>query len=228
MEVLLNDESLNGQYTEEEFIEFCKNDLLPILSELDQYGMTLLKAYSTYSKMITSSESVRSILQIRGNPVLDRMKCYLVQLTKDPFWENSIKTDLTLKYEGCISDVPNCFTEAYARDGLLLSFSDERFLEKWLDIICDEKVSKIRNIGTYDSCCFHLSELGYIVIWEKNSFFIKDIGYKFEVRFNEGHHNIAHFHLSNADEEQLLISNSHLEKIINAIYLGIINFLQIK
>lgn len=34
--------------------------------------------------------------------------------------------------------------------------------------------------------------------------------------------------LSNADEEQLLLSNSHQEKIINAIYLGIINFLQIK
>lgn len=34
--------------------------------------------------------------------------------------------------------------------------------------------------------------------------------------------------LSNAEEEQLLLSSAHQEKIVHSIYLGIINFLQIK
>lgn len=201
MEVLLNDESLNGQYTEEEFIEFCKGDLIPILKELEQQRATLLKSYMTFSRMITPEKDVNRIIGIRGNPFLDSMRSYLVQLNREPFWDSNIRTDLSKEYTCEISNVPNCITEAYARSGMLLSLKDERFLEKWIDIICDENESPIRNITTYDSCRHHLAELGYIVIWSKNSFEVKSIGYKFEIRFDEGHHNKAHFHLSNADEE---------------------------
>lgn len=201
MEVLLNDESLNGQYTEDEFIEFCKEDLLPILKELEQQGATLLKSYMTFSRKITSEKDVNRIISTRGNPFFDRMRSYLVQLNREPYWEDSISTDLSKEYKCDILDVPNCITEAYARNGMIFSFRDERFCEKLIEIICDENESKVRNITTYDSCRFHLAELGYIVIWSKNSFLVKSIGYKFEIRFNEGHHNIAHFHLSNADEE---------------------------
>lgn len=201
MEVLLNDESLNGQYTEEEFVEFCKGDLIPILKELEEQSATLLKSYMTFSRMITPEKDVNRIISIRGNPVLDRMRSYLVQLNREPFWDDSIKTNLSKEYTCEMSNVPNCITEAYARNGMLLSFKDERFIEKWIDIICDGNESKIRNITTYDSCRHHLAELGYIVIWSKNSFEVKSIGYKFEIRFDERHHNKAHFHLSNADEE---------------------------
>lgn len=200
MEVLLNDESLNGQYTEDEFIEFCKEDLLPILKELEQQGATLLKSYMTFSRKITSEKDVNRIISTRGNPFLDRMRSYLVQLNREPFWDDSIRTDLSKTYTCDISNVPNCITEAYTRNGMILSFKDERFLEKWIDIICDENKSEVRNITTYDSCRHHLAELGYIIIWSKNSFDVKSIGYKFEIRFDERHHNRAHFHLSNADE----------------------------
>lgn len=201
MDVLLNDESLNGQYTEEEFIEFCKDDLLPILRGFEQHGVNLYKDYFTYSRMVTNEKAVYDILHIQGNPVLDRMKNYLIQLTKNPHWRDDIKTDLKRKYKCDISNVPNCITEAYARNGMLLSFKDERFVENWIEIVCDNNKCQIRNIGTYEACRLHLSELGYLIVWTKNSFLVKSIGYKFEIRFNEGHHNIAHFHLSNSDEE---------------------------
>lgn len=201
MDVVLNDESLNGQYTEEEFVEFCRDNLLPMLRELEKYGASLYKDHSTYSRMVTNEKMVYDILHIKGNPILDRMKSYLIQLTRDPFWRDSIETDLTKKYKCDILDVPNCITETYARNGMLLSFKDERFMKNCIEIICDGSTYQIRNIPTYEACRSHLLELGYLVVWTKNSFMVESIGYKFEIRFNEGHHNVAHFHLSNSDEE---------------------------
>ena len=201
MEILLNDKSLVGQFSQDKFIEFCTYQLLPILKKIQEMNGQLLKDYETYQKKVTPQFTLNDLLCVKGNPVIDRLKSYIVQLTKEPYWNEDIKTNKNKLYKCIIADIPNCITEAFERDGLLLSFDDKRFSGISIELICDGTNEYVRNIYNVESLNHHLEELGYIVVWSNNSFLVKSIGYKFEVRFDEGHHNLAHFHMSNADEE---------------------------
>lgn len=138
----------------------------------------------------------------RGNPIVEKFKSYLVQLSnEDPYWNDSVKTKTDTEYICDIAEIPNCITEAYERKGILFSFMNADYDHKWVSITCDKKRENVRNFTHHAELKEHLKELGLIMSWDSNSFFVNSIGYKFEVRFNEEHHNRAHFHLSNADEQ---------------------------
>lgn len=200
MDIILNDKSLDGQFTEQSFFEYMQKEMIPSLQLLEKNGCILYKDYDTYSRSITKDKDLIAFFKIQGNPVLDSLRSYLVQLfNSNPFWNDEIKTKQGVEYACIIKEVPNCITEAYERNGIVYSFRHKSFENMYLGINCNGIQNKVRNAFTYESVRGHLSSLGVIDIWDKNSFNISGIGYKFEVRFNEEHHNIAHFHVSNAD-----------------------------
>lgn len=202
MEVVFNDHSINCQFTEESFKNYIKNDILPIMKLLSEYDIDILKSYSTYSLDITNDKKLHDFMIMKGDPIIDRFKSKLSELAyKEPYWNNNIQTKDNVEYRCGIDIIPNCITEAYERCGLLFSFIQDNYDCRYIEILCDEQVNTVRNFCVYEALKAHLSDLGYILSWNKNSFYVNSIGYKFEIRFNEGHHNVAHFHLSNANED---------------------------
>ncbi len=200
MDIVLNDKSLDGQFTEHNFWEYMRKEVIPSLQMFEELGCALYKEYNTYNRPVTEDKNLLAFLKMQGNPVADSLKNYLVQLSgRKPFWNDEIKTKEENDYFCKIQEIPNCITEAYERDGMVYSFQNKNFGQMHLDIKCNGIDDKVRNAFNYESARVHLSSLGIIEIWDKNSFYIRDTGYKFEIRFNEENHNIAHFHVSNAD-----------------------------
>lgn len=200
MDVLLNEKSIKMQFTEETFIEYLIKEALPVMELLTDIDATLLKEYSTYEYKITKDKTIYELINRRGNPVIDRLKDTLVQLTCAPFWNDNIYTRKDVKYTCDIDEIPNCITESFERKGVLYSFINGGYSTLYLEIICDDLKDCVRNFSTLDELKKHMSELGLLTLWEENSFNIESLGLKFEIRFREDNHNMPHFHLSNANE----------------------------
>lgn len=203
MEVIINDQSLVGQYDEKSFFDYCATELIPILDDIEKLNGSILKEYETYNRFITAEYTVNDYLvkSRRSDPIIDRLKYYLIQLTRNPYWNDSIKTDSKKKYVCPISVSPNCITESYERDELLYSFDYSIFTRPFQKITCDGVDYSVRNFYTYDELKDHLSALGLITIWSSNSFIVPSLGYKFEVRSREENHKQAHFHMSKAEHK---------------------------
>lgn len=200
MDILLNDNSFKAQFTLETFISYMCEDIIPSLNLLQNSNCNVYKDFDTYNKKITRNKTLRDILIIQGEPTIDRLRIYLIQLFYDePYWNNDIRTDPDKKYKCSIEDVPNCITEAYERKGLVYSFKDANYNYEFLNLICNNKDYNVRNAFNFESIQKHFSELGIIDLWTKNSFLIEGLGYKFEIRFAEDIHQMAHFHVSKAD-----------------------------
>ena len=201
MEVLLNDKSIAMQFTEDTFMEYIKNEVLPIMKLLNDNNVTFLKEYSTYACLITSDKTVYDFITCKGNPIIDRFKDHLVQLTSvAPFWNDNPKTKTNVQYECAIEDIPNCITETYERSGMLFSLINGGYDDSYIELKCNEEKNGIRNFCKLIELKNHFAEIGYITLWNSNSFNVDSIGYKFEIRFREDNHNMPHFHLSNANE----------------------------
>lgn len=201
MEVLLNDKSIAMQFTEDTFMEYIKDEALPIMKLLNDNDVTLLKEYSTYARMITNEKTVYDFITCKGNPIIDRFKDHLVQLTSvAPFWNDDIKTKMNVQYECAIKGIPNCITETYERSGMLFSLIKGGYDDLYINLTCNEEENSIRNFCKLTELKNHFVEMGFITLWNGNSFNVDSIGYKFEIRFREDNHNMPHFHLSNANE----------------------------
>lgn len=200
MDIVLNEKSLNGQFTEEQFITYMQEDMLPILQILREYNFPLYKAYDTYGCMVTPKKSLSDFLKVQGNPVLTILRTALLELSgKEPYWNDSIATKKNKQYITDISEVPNCITEAMEREGIVLSFLNDNFKNLFLQLQCDKMLYKVPNIYDFNTSKIHFDNLGYLKLWKNNSFYIDESGYKFEIRFREENHNQPHFHISNAD-----------------------------
>ncbi len=201
MDILLNDNSIRGQFTDEAFLNYMRTEILPILKQLEEINAQLLKEYATYNKKVTREKTLLDFIHERGNPIIDKWKIYLVQLSAtEPYWNDNIKTKENKEYMCDIATIPNCITEAYERGGMLFSFLEGGYSQEYADIKCDNEEKRVRNFITFQGLNSHLSDLGLIISWKSNSFYVSSIGYKFEIRFNEEHHNKAHFHLSSPEE----------------------------
>ena len=203
MEVMLNDESINGQFTKESFIDYLIKEVIPILKLLEEQKINLLKSYETYNRKCTSNRTFEDILH-DNHTAITRLKSVLVQLTRDPFWNENVETDMDAMYscEGYdMCDIPNAITEALAREDPVFSFKDGGFDEENIVVTYNGNNVYIKNF--YSLCLLekHLKDLGLIERWESNSFLIESLGYKFEIRLSENNHSRPHFHLSNADDK---------------------------
>lgn len=145
MNIIFNDNSLAGQYCDlDDFVEDLNNLFLPMLMYAKKFKLEILKSYNTYSRYVTPTISLSSILNSYGSAEITAIKSYLVELSsQDPYWNDDIKTDASSQYE-CIftSEIPNCFTEALERDGGLISFGKEPF--------CYEKIVIQRNFISHE------------------------------------------------------------------------------
>ena len=200
MDIVVNDKSLCGQFTEENFLIYMQNEMLKIVKMLQEYDCVLYKDYNTYDCMVTPTMKFVDFLKIQGEPIIDILRITLVQLSSDiPYWNDSIKTKGDREYITLIKEVPNCITEAYEREGMVLSFLHNDFEKVYLELQCDKKNFLVPNIFNYKILQTHFDKLGILDIWKENSFYINELGYKFEVRFREENHNRAHFHVSNSN-----------------------------
>lgn len=205
MEVLLNDKSIARKFTEDTFMEYMKNEVLRIMKFLNDKDVTLLKAYSTYACLITNEKTVYDFITCKGNPIIDRFKVHLVQLTSvEPFWNDNPKTKMNVKYECDIKDIPNCITETYERSGILFSLINGGYDDSYIELKCNEEKNSVRNFCNLTELEKYFDKIGHITLWNSNSFNVDSIGYKFEIRFREDNHNMPHFHLSNANESAWL------------------------
>lgn len=203
----MNDNSLCGQFTEDIFEQYMREDILPILKQLDEIGAVLWKEYETYAKYITENRRLIDYIHIRGNPVWDKLKEYLLKLSsEEPFWNDAIKTKPEKEYQCEFSVIPNCLTEAFERKGMLLSFKESGFERKNIGLYCDGSEYLVRNFFAIEGLKEILEELGVIITWKKNSFFVSSIQCKFEIRFQEDHHNKPHFHLTNTEKKSVSVS----------------------
>lgn len=205
MEGILNDASIVGQFTEDSFVEYMRSEIVPMMKMLSEQNICLLKSYQTYGRMVTEKQSLEDFIHKKGNPVIDRFKDYLVSLAyREPYWDDHPKTDDGKMYVCGIPDVPNCITEAYERKGMLFSFAQGGYDEKEIILSCDDEEDSVVNFSTVEILRNCFIDLGILESWNSNSFYVYGLGYKFEIRFNESHHNLAHFHLNNADESASL------------------------
>lgn len=200
MAVVLNEESINSQFNRDSFSKYAKDEIVPILQRLESLDIALLKNYNVYSKKVTADATLADLLRIQGDPAIDLIRVYLAQMQRAPYWNDDIRTDGNTIYITPISEIPNCITEAYERNGMVFSL-DTSIGQRYYQISVNGKPANVPVFAIKKELEDHLVNLKVIVRWDSNSFQVEAIGYKFEVRFNEGHHNYAHFHLSNADEE---------------------------
>ena len=70
-----------------------------------------------------------------------------------------------------------------------------------MELLCNGKAFQVKNFFDADSLIGMLHNLGFIDVWDSNSFYILDGGYKFEIRYREENHNEAHFHISYGEYE---------------------------
>lgn len=201
MDILLNEDSLHGQYTNDGFSEYMLDTMIPCLKLMECNLCTIYKKSDIYSMNVTKDNTLYDLLVQRGDPVISKFKIFLHRMcSEEPFWDTNPATNLEDSYE-CDkigNNSPNCITEVYERKGILYSFLMQEYTIDEILLIKNGYQSSVRNSYDINSLKKHMSELGLIEIWNVNSFDIV-LGYKFEIRFREENHNVAHFHISKND-----------------------------
>lgn len=197
MDIILNEKSIDGQFTKENFMLYMCDEIIPCMKKMEETGCTLFKAYNTYERMVTEHTSLGEMIGEWHVPEIVAFKRYLVQLYRDePFWNASVQTKNDVEYISVLDELPNCITEAYERNGAVFSFRHQRFVARVFELLCNGKAVQVNNFYDKASLSDLLHNLGFSDFWDRNSFYILDGKYKFEIRYRENNHNVAHFHIS--------------------------------
>lgn len=153
MDVVINDFSLDGQFKDaEDFFDMLVEETLPAFRSLADHNCELLSSFETYNRKVSANLTLFDVLTkgpYRGYPEATKLKSFLASCTSDPFWANAPQTDIRLKYTingEVVETVPNCFTEAFARDNILFSFQSKRFKCDKLKIIVDGQEQSLYNL----------------------------------------------------------------------------------
>lgn len=127
MQILFNELSLTGQFSNQD--AFIESGLLPVigvLKEMKEFSMILLKKSDTWSKMITPSATLHSLLVKNVRRTADevrRFKLAIADLTKEPFWDSDSKQDAASTYLLDGTDIRGSSpAEACERDKVVVSF----------------------------------------------------------------------------------------------------------
>lgn len=127
MQILFNELSLTGQFSNQN--AFIESGLLPVigvLKEMQGFSMILLKKSDTWSKKITPSATLHSLLVENVRRTTDevrRFKSAISHLTKEPFWDSDSKQDIASTYLLDGTDIRGSSpAEACERDKVVVSF----------------------------------------------------------------------------------------------------------
>lgn len=171
MEIIFNDYSLTAQFeTDEDFMDSLIKFTIPLLDVLKKCSSIVLKKYETYSLKVTSDISLYDLLTnhtYSGRSELQKLRSLLVELTNTPYWEEAPKSNpksmYSTEYTGLFSgETPNCFSEAYERDSVVLSIENEYFKKNAISIKKDDKNDLINNFYNLDSSAEVLFQKGEI------------------------------------------------------------------
>lgn len=199
LDLILNDFSLTGQYSSFwDFKNELKDNILPCLElSKDLQINFLLKSYNVCDLPVTKDETVRSVLKNRSSDTVIQkiLLDYAKHFLKGPYWEDNPVTPKGINQ--------TCKTEAFFRNGILLSFVPSEGNEA-LHInvkICnkDETVCNATNTNQFLEC-----------LSEKNRFSL-DSNFKLDgsncifmihTGQSEDVHKEQHFHIKTHDNSE--------------------------
>lgn len=129
MEIIINELSITGQFSNKDDFLCDLEKLLPIIKLIKELRFTLLKEHSFFTSRITDIDTLQDILYSKDDSVR-RMKSYLVELTNTPpFWNDS-------RVHNCDNDTyfydtqnicNTSLAEASQRDKKILSFNHSSY-----------------------------------------------------------------------------------------------------
>lgn len=124
MELILNELSFDGQFqTWEDFDDYVRDILSPMLDVMIENRIPLLKKSDLYHCRITVDETLQDLLMMANDPVITLLKKSISNLAYcEPYWDTDMESDPAVCYEyPSTAEEPNCFTEVIAREGSLVS-----------------------------------------------------------------------------------------------------------
>lgn len=158
MDVVINDFSLDGQFEDvEDFFDSLAEETLPVFYSLKSHSCDILSSFETYKRKVSSGLTLYDTLtgrDYRGYPEATRLKLFLTSCIGDPYWASEPQTDEHLKYsmsDKVFEEIPNCFTEAFAREKMLLSFQNGNFIYDKLAITVDGQKQVLYNLFDKES-----------------------------------------------------------------------------
>lgn len=171
MEIIFNDYSLSSQFnTWDVFAESLIEYTLPLLEILKNCSSLILKKFQSYDLHITPELSLNDFLnsnKFRGYPEVQKLRSLLANLRDEPYWETNPLTETTATYRtdyiGMFAgNEPNCFSEAYERDKIILSIEHNDF--KMEDFIVEKNdiPERINNFYNKNSALSILFQKNYI------------------------------------------------------------------
>lgn len=149
MDVIINDFSLNGQFSDEEqFVESLYKSTLPILNSLEEVGVNILRSYYSYEANVTNDKTLNDLLITRGNPEITKLKRQLQKMFfEEPYWEDSLKSVEEI-YDCVFTEKKSefCLAEALERNIPVLSFEHDKFNESKIEINKNNENNYIDNL----------------------------------------------------------------------------------
>lgn len=151
MDILINELSLDSQFDNiEEFVKYLP-EVIKCLRTIDEEEcLKLYKHSDLFNRQITPEMKFSDIRKIRGNDYLTRIKSVLLRLSDSPpFWDDDVENihqDIDKKYmNGDVDVSATSIAEAVAREGIALSFHNEKFRDLILDIKEGDKEYKLHS-----------------------------------------------------------------------------------
>lgn len=138
MEVLLNELSVNQQYTSiEDFLDNGLNVMLPILKGFSD-EVSICKSYNLYEREVTNGLTLHNILVADYSRTIDEIKRYKIFFSKffqNPYWEDNPYQSKEVIYLHNQQNVSGTsIAEASERDQVLLSFNNGGFNNNSLEV----------------------------------------------------------------------------------------------
>lgn len=168
MDILINELSLDSQFQNlDEFVK-CLPEIIKCLRTIDEEEhLKLYKHSELFSRQITPEMTFSDIRRIRGNDYLTRIKSVLLKLSDSPpFWDSDVKNihqNIDKKYmNGDIDVSATSIAEAVAREGIVLSFHNEKFKDVILDIKEEEQEHKLHSAVSLAYLTEELYNIGMI------------------------------------------------------------------
>lgn len=149
MEVIINDFSLDGQFSDEEqFVDSLYEYTLPMLKDLEKVEATIIRSYYSYESKVTNDKTLNDILTTRGNPEITKLKGQLQKMfLEEPYWEDSLRSVEDI-YECAFTDKKSqfCLAEALERNISVLSFEHDKFKKSTIEINKNNESNCIKNL----------------------------------------------------------------------------------
>ncbi len=154
MDILLNELSLDGQFTDKDIFLDNLENLLYTIKVIEQLKFSLLKDYSFFNSQVTNSESFIEIAQSKDNRVR-KLKSFLLRLSNNPpFWnteqEHNCSDNSYIFNSNNICETS--LAESCERDKFILSFKHNDYLE--YNLLIKKNTNKINLYNILDRNLF--------------------------------------------------------------------------